>query len=281
MVIPSTNIITLIIIVVNHDNENGFTSPLLDLFKPGKSLPVPDDLHELFGNLKGADLNGWDNDRLITYAESLSDISDESREFLKQADLGRSLQDQWNEKTKAGTKFMQKYGSAIKATAASMGVMAAVSVAIWAAMKAWDKVNVTVEEQQEKYDELEESLKSLNDEYNTLSSKDYTSLTKSEKERLSYLEARIEAEKELLDIQKHNIYREEIGKKFTDQFDENNQYTKLANAKNYSVTDGQTYGIGSTEGIDIEKIINSYDRASQSVNKFRSAVTELDADNFE
>ena len=51
-------------------------------------------------------------------------------------------------------------------------------------------------------------------------------------------------------------------------------------AKNYSVTDGQTYGIGSTEGAEIEKIISSYDSASQSVNKFRKAGTELDSDNF-
>ena len=105
------------------------------MLKPRKPLPIPEDLQNVILAFEGVDRSGWSNDDLLDYANSLGDISDETRNFLQTADPAQDLQRQWNNQTRQGTLFMQKYGAAIKSTIASAGVMLVVSLALSTAFK--------------------------------------------------------------------------------------------------------------------------------------------------
>ena len=104
--------------------------------------------------------------------------------------------------------------------------MLAITVVLKLLGAAWDHFNVTVEESQEKVDEVTTKLKELNEEHDKLNSRDSDSLTSSEKERLNYLKDRISYEEELLDIEKRKQYQEQIGGGFTDLFDKDSDSYK-------------------------------------------------------
>lgn len=277
-------IIPFIIIVVNFDENGKRNYPLFSELQglisgAGKEYnPATKKFIDLMNvaDSKGL-VNGTNIDKLVKH---LGDVDKNAIKAAKSIqETGGSIED-FNKAVGGASGGVSKFGLALKSAAINMGAMIAVMAVIKLISVAWDKANVTVQESKDKYNKLAESMQTLNEEYESLSSKDFDKLTSSEKERLSYLKSRIEAEKELLDIQKHNIYREEIGNKFTDQFDKDNQHTKLANAKNYNVGDGKSTGIGSTEGSNIERLIDAYERASASSAKFKKAVSETEKGNY-
>ena len=116
----------------------------------------------------------------------------------------------------------------IKATllnaALNAGIMLLASFAIDGIIKAWDKMNLTVEEQTAKVNELKSSYESLKSEYNTLSQKQ--NITDAEKRRLEYLERRLELDERILKAEEHQLFEEKTGNKFTDWFDEDNYNTQ-------------------------------------------------------
>ncbi|MDE5717875.1 MAG: hypothetical protein K2I53_09735, partial [Lachnospiraceae bacterium] len=85
-------------------------------------------------------------------------------------------------------------------------------------------LNVTVEEQEAKVNDLRTAYQNLQSEYEQLSGKQ--DLTEAEKKRLSYLERRLELDERILKAEEHQLFEEKTGKKFTDRFDEDNYYTR-------------------------------------------------------
>lgn len=106
--------------------------------------------------------------------------------------------------------------------------------------KAWDTLNVTVEEQQAKVDELKSSYESLQSEYDTLSQKQ--DVTDAEKHRLEYLERRLELDERILKAETQQLFDEKTGNKITDYFDEDNLNTQYAGEMNFrNNKDGYAY----------------------------------------
>ena len=91
-------------------------------------------------------------------------------------------------------------------------------------------MNLTVEEQTAKVNELKSSYEELKSEYDTLSQKQ--DITDTEKRRLEYLERRLELDERILKAEEHQLFEEKTGNKFTDRFDEDNYNTQYRNEKN-------------------------------------------------
>ncbi len=121
--------------------------------------------------------------------------------------------------------------AAIKATllnaALNAGIMLLASFVVNGIIKGLDAINLTVEEQTEKVENLKLSYKGLQSEYDALSQKQ--DLTAAEKRRLEYLERRLELDGRILKAEEHQLFEEKTGNKFTDWFDKDNynvQYTE-------------------------------------------------------
>lgn len=153
--------------------------------------------------------------------------------------------------TQGFSEYLRKTGqaydfAALKATLLNTALNAGITLAVVAAVKllsnAWDYFNVTVAESQEKIDATTSRLNELNAEYEALSSRNPDSLSPTEKERLDYLNERIDKEKELLQLQQANAAEEEIGGKFTDLFDKDSFSQKMLFEKfgNISLLDFST-----------------------------------------
>ena len=63
----------------------------------------------------------------------------------------------------SATTATSAFSATLKTVAANIGIMLAINVAIQLVAKAWDKLNVTVEESQEKLQETKSRLKELQD----------------------------------------------------------------------------------------------------------------------
>lgn len=136
---------------------------------------------------------------------------------------GKDFQDgsigvnKFKDTTKAATTATNAFGGALKSIAANMVIMLAINLVIKGVSAAWDALNVTVTEQQDKVDELTSSYNSLQSEFDTLSKKQ--ELTDAEKERLDYLKERLELDKKILDIETQELYKNKVGTHWTDNFD--------------------------------------------------------------
>lgn len=87
--------------------------------------------------------------------------------------------------------------------------IAAGASAIFAIVKIFDALTVTLEEQKEKVQKLEEEVSALSDEYGTLAEKAETAgeyMTAAERQRLAILERELEVKKELLAQEKQEEY---------------------------------------------------------------------------
>lgn len=133
--------------------------------------------------------------------------------------------------------------------ATNLGAMIAVTATIKALQMAFDKLNDTVEENQQRIDDINSSLSALNDEYITLQEKSKNDgLTEGEKDRLDYLERRLEIENELLKIEQKKLAKNTVGTSWTDMFDSESMASKQSKAENdltlSSNRDEATYAIG-------------------------------------
>jgi len=114
--------------------------------------------------------------------------------------------DSYVKKSSQGLKGLSSsFGATAKSIALNMGVMLAITLAIKGIAMAFDAVNVTFAEQKDKVDGLTEGYNSLKTELDDLKSKNPSKLTSSEKERMNYLEHRLELEKQLLDIENRKL----------------------------------------------------------------------------
>lgn len=165
---------------------------------------------------------GTSDSVIVGYAQTLKDTN-RNIDLTTASTEGLSV---YLEKSGNGFQF-----AAIKATlfnaALNAGIMLLASFAIDGIIKAWDKMNVTVEEQTEKVNELKSSYEGLKSEYDTLSQKQ--DITDAEKRRLEYLERRLELDERILKAEQKQLFDEKTGTKFTDWFDKDNynvQYAK-------------------------------------------------------
>lgn len=133
--------------------------------------------------------------------------------------------------------------------ATNLGVMLAVTATLKALQMGFDKLNDTIEENQQRIDDINSSLTTLNDEYATLLEKSKNDeLTQEEKDRLDYLERRVKIENELLNIEQKKLAKNTIGTSWTDVFDHESMASKQSKAENdntlSSNRDEATYAIG-------------------------------------
>jgi len=162
------------------------------------------------------------------------------------------------------TTATSSFASTLKTVSLNVGTMLAVSLAIKAAAYACDKLNITVDEEKEKLKALNSTLSDLQSEYDALSSRNTNSLSKSEKEHLKYLEDRIELEKELIELQKNQVYREQIGGGFTDLFDKDSYTHKLAFSQNEYEASGFVEGSTETRADKIDRLIAKYNELNKA-----------------
>lgn len=170
------------------------------------------------------------------------------RSYLKTLDDGKGHIDNTSASVEGMLAYLEKSGNmfnfaAIKATlfnaALNAGIMILASLAIDGIIKVWDKMNLTVEEQTKKVNELKTSYEGLKSEYDTLSQKQ--DITDAEKRRLEYLERRLELDERILKAEEHQLFEEKTGNKFTDIFDEDNyntQYRNETNGKKWNLPNG-------------------------------------------
>ena len=174
--------------------------------------------------------------------------------------------------------------------------MGGISLAIKAIQFVWDKLNVTVEETQQKVDETSSRLKELQDLQAELSARDPESLSDTERERLAYLDDRIAKEKELLELQKARVAEEEIGGKFTDYFDDDSYSKKLADEytggwKNFLFNSAQFLSGSPSQALmkdqddstvtnlnaKTENVLKAYNKYQEKYSKTLSDIADLKA----
>lgn len=90
------------------------------------------------------------------------------------------------------------------------GIISAVVVGVEIAIRAFDALTVSLEEQQEKVDSLKNDLGGLKSEYDQLASKE--NLTENEQRKLDLLEAQIKANDQILKQEAQKLYNEKYGK---------------------------------------------------------------------
>ena len=168
--------------VVNYDNDSGWTN-IFDKFKKQLS-EISEESKNIIFDIQTAINNGFKPDFSDGFVGEI-EIADKSlKNFLKTWDGTGDLMEQYQQHLSNATSANTKFVASLKSIAANMAIMLAINVGIKLLAKAWDTLNVTVEEQTAKIDELQSSYNSLKSEYDELSQKQ--DLTDSEKRRLEY-----------------------------------------------------------------------------------------------
>ncbi len=222
--------------------------------------------------------------------QNMTDIG--MQNYLKTVDAGKATVDGYQKSIVASVNSFTLMG--LKAKAASIGVgllnaalnagiMLLASLVVSGVIKWFDELNVTVSEQQQKVDGYSSSLETLNEEYEKLNSRDYETLSQSEKDRLQYLEDRIEYEKELLKIEQARLYKEKVGTDFTDYFDEESLRGKEFSLKMYGDGLGeQRSNIGIYESLlrDTEDLEKKLKTLSPYTREYQDVLREINS-NYE
>jgi predicted RNase H-like nuclease (RuvC/YqgF family) len=162
---------------------------------------------------------GW-----VAYAQSIGNTDKELLKFLSDVDNNKRQISDIDTYIQSATQSTSQFATSLKNIAVNAGSILLINLAIQAGMLAWDHLNVTVEEQESKVNSLQAAYQNLQSEYEQLSSKQ--NLTDAEQKRLSYLERRLELDERILKAEKHQLFKEKTGQKFTDRFDSDNYYTK-------------------------------------------------------
>jgi len=186
------------------------------------------------------------------------------KSFLKTWNGTGDIAEEYQNYLAKSTTATSSFASTLKTVSLNVGTMLAVSLAIKAAAYAWDKLNITVDEEKEKLKALNSTLSDLQSEYDALSSRNTNSLSKSEKEHLKYLEDRIALEKELITLQQKQVYREQVGGGFTDLFDKDSYTHKLAFSQNEYEASGFVEGSTETRADKIDRLIAKYNELNKA-----------------
>lgn len=172
-----------------------------------------------------------------------------------------------------------KFATTLKNIALNAGIMIAVTLGIKAVTAAWDYFNNTVEEQEEKINNLKSSYEGLKSEYDTLSQKQ--DLTDAEKRRLEYLERRLELDQKILEAEEKMLFEEKYGDKFTDWFDKDNQNVKYSSENNMYNYDGyarqkHNYNSDLNQINKTQQQIELYEKRQAQLTKGSNAYLELE-----
>ena len=121
-----------------------------------------------------------------------------------------SIEDLANAYKQSGHSF-EGFISGLKGVATNMAVTLAVSLAIKGAMYIWDKLNVTYEEQAKIVSDLNDEIKSLEEEeQKLLGLRDEGGLTEAEQSRLKYLQERLALDKEIYKQEQKKLANSEL-----------------------------------------------------------------------
>lgn len=246
--------------VVNY-GENGWSSIFS---KQGKNV-LSESTIRAANSMKTMDMAEYPL-KWADWANKITDVDKSFVQFCADIDAGKRTVGDIKSYMEQASSSTAVLGETLKKVAANMAIMLAVSLAIKGIAALWDHLNVTVEESKKKYDELSSSLSTLQAEYDTFISRDYDSLSQSEKDRLEYLEDRIALEKELLEIQQHKIYREQLGGSFTDRFDKDSYTYKTSDT-------AQTTPFGS-----ISLAISNLESLKDKAREYSDILTRTDSE---
>lgn len=202
-----------------------------------------------------ADLNVFDN----ACVKNSAQLKEYLATCSKDAPASLSGYRQYLESTGQATEGL-RLKTLLLNTALTMLGGIAVQLIVTGIQKAWDTLNVTVEEQTEKINNLKSSYEGLKSEYDDLSQKQ--DITDAEKRRLEYLERRLELDKRILKAEQAQLFDEKTGNKFTDLFDKDNlntQYYSEMNPRN-------------KEGFKVHSLF--YDSKMDGIDDIHKQITE-------
>lgn len=115
-----------------------------------KQIPeISDECTSAFKKLSTLNIqNCQDFDAL---AKSVGYTDESFVNFLKDTSYSEKTLDNYQKYMQSATTATSAFSATLKTVAANIGIMLAINVAIQLVAKAWDKLNVTVEESQEKH----------------------------------------------------------------------------------------------------------------------------------
>lgn len=152
----------------------------------------------------------------------------------------------------------------------ALPILGLLSVALVTIPKIVDAATVSLEEQQQKVNDLVGSLKNLQTEYDTLVSKE--NLTQAEEKRLALLEAQIEANKILLEQNAQKQYQMQFGE------DSRGEYTPSVFSSEYWTTPGTEL---ETTGIEkIQNDIKNYNELQESIKSVDEEILSLNKNTY-
>ncbi len=218
--------IPFILNVVNYDANGNKTTLLNKLSKqiPTDTLDLINDLQEVL------------NSGLAIDVSSIKTADTSFKNFLNTWNGTGNIAQQYQQHLANASTSTAHFAATLKNIAVNALPILAISAIIQLVQAGWDALNVTVEEQEAKVNNLQTAYQNLQSEYEQLSGKQ--DLTEAEKKRLSYLERRLELDERILKAEEHQLFEEKTGKKFTDRFDEDNYYTRYQKD-----TNGNEWGI--------------------------------------
>lgn len=152
----------------------------------------------------------------------------------------------------------------------ALPILGLLSVALVAIPKIVDAATVSLEEQQQKVNDLAGSLKNLQTEYDTLVSKE--NLTQAEERRLALLEAQIEANKILLEQNAQKQYQMQFGE------DSRGEYTPSVFSSEYWTTPGTELGATGIE--KIQNDIKNYNKLQESIKAVDEEILSLNKNSY-
>ena len=231
---------------VNHDSDNGWTT-LLDKIKSPK---VSEDVLNFYKNIELKHVPLSDTSQLLGFAKGMEIADEEFLAFISDTEIADKSLEAYKKQLQGTSEVAAKFSSALK----TIGINLAITLAITAAVKAFDYLNVTLEEQQEIVDNLENKINGLQTEYNELFNKG--NLTGEEKNRLDMLGRQLEVQKELYKVEMKRLALNELEGK-GDIFSKGS----LASLED---SGSQTYGTAN----------GTWKTTPNSVNDFRSAVQQ-------
>lgn len=139
-------------------------------------------------------------------------------EFMDNMDSGSKDIDDLGNAVRGANVNMQKFSGSIISMGANIGIALIAMAAIAGIKKLWDDFNVTVEECDQKIENINGTIKDLNSELESLYA--FENKTSVEERRINQLERELELQEELLKIETKRKYENLIGTDFSDNFDD-------------------------------------------------------------
>lgn len=145
---------------------------------------------------------------LIDWSSGFKSLDAEFTKLLADVQHGNKGMSDLEKYMESATVTTSSFASSLKSIALNLGANLLITAAIYGAIKAFDHFNVTVEEQQEKVDGLNEKISTLKTEYDELSDKG--NLTDQEKTRLEMLQRQLDVQNELYKIEMKRLAEKDL-----------------------------------------------------------------------